>query len=173
MEEIELAGDYYEMGQQYGRTLDEWGFSPQPVSDEKRNFVRNCEPAIQEHVPKLLEELHGIADAGNWDVDLFKAMPLALGYESGCSVVAISGEHTVDGTPLFGRNYDFYTSFADYSELYRTRPDDRLASVGCSDHWISRHDGVNEAGLSDWAYLRPKPRIPTGHHVWSGSTVGA
>lgn len=148
MREIELTGNYYEVGQQYGSALDRGGFSPQPASTEKLEFVRRCEPAVREHTPELLNELRGIADAGSWDGDLIKAIPFALGYESGCSVVAVSGEHTKSGAPVFGRNYDFYLSYADYAELYRTRPDGRLASVGCSDHWTGRHDGVNTAGLA-------------------------
>lgn len=148
MQDVELAGEYYEMGQQYGRILDRAGFSPQPASTEKAEFVHDCEPTVREHTPELLEELHGIADAGNWNVDLIKALPFALGYESGCSVVVVSGEHTVDGTTIFGRNYDFDASFADYGQLYRTQPTNRLASVGCSDHWTGRHGGVNEAGLA-------------------------
>jgi predicted choloylglycine hydrolase len=148
MEEIELTGDYYEMGRQYGEILEQVGFSPEPASPEKRQFVHDCEPAVQEHAPELLDELRGIADVGDWDAELIQAMPFALGYEAGCSVVAVSGEHTVDGKPLFGRNYDFFRSFGDFSELYRTQPADHLASIGCSDHWVGRHDGINEAGLA-------------------------
>lgn len=110
--------------------------------------MRDCEPAVAEHAPELLDELQGIADIGDWNTELIQAMPLALGYEAGCSVVAVSGEHTVDGNPLFGRNYDFFRSFGDFSELYRTYPTDHLASIGCSDHWVGRHDGINEAGLA-------------------------
>lgn len=148
MDEIELVGDHYELGQQYGQILNDVGFAPQPASPEKRQFVRDCEPAVAEHTPFLLDELRGLADAGDWELERIEAMPLALGYEAGCSVVAVSGEHTVDGAPRFGRNYDFYESFGDFSELYRTRPTDHLASVGCSDHWVGRHDGINEAGLA-------------------------
>lgn len=148
MQEIELTGDYYEMGQQYGRILEQVGYSPEPASPEKLQFVRNCKPAVQEHAPELLDELRGIADAGDWDAELIQAFPFALGYEAGCSVVAVSGEHTVDGKPLFGRNYDFFQSFGEFSELYRTRPTDHFASIGCSDHWVGRHDGINEAGLT-------------------------
>ncbi len=148
MDEIELIGDHYELGRQYGQILDDVGFAPQPISAEKRQFVRDCEPAVEEHTPSLRKELRGLADAGDWDLERIEAMPLALGYETGCSVVAVSGEHTVDGKPRFGRNYDFYESFGDFSELYRTRPTDHLASVGCSDHWVGRHDGINEAGVA-------------------------
>jgi predicted choloylglycine hydrolase len=148
MQEIELAGEDYEMGQQYGRLLDEVGFEPQPISEEKAAFVHDCLPAVSEHMPELLTELRGIADAGDWDVDLISAIPLALGYESGCSVLAVAGNHTSNAIPLFGRNYDFYTSFADFGELYRTRPTDRFNSIGPSDHWTGRHGGINEAGLA-------------------------
>jgi predicted choloylglycine hydrolase len=148
MQEVELTGGYYEMGQQYGRLLKQVGFSPESVSSEKRQFVRECEPVVREHAPELLAELRGIADTGEWNADLIKAIPFALGYEAGCSVVAVSGEHTADGKPLFGRNYDFFRSFGDFSELYRTHPADRLTSIGCSDHWIGRHDGINQAGLA-------------------------
>lgn len=136
------------MGQQYGRILEQVGFSPEPASPEKLRFVRDCEFAVQEHSPELLTELQGIADAGDWETELIQAMPLALGYEAGCSVVAVSGEHTADGKPLFGCNYDFFRSFGDFSELYRTHPTDHFASIGCSDHWVGRHDGINEAGLA-------------------------
>ncbi|WP_330633237.1 C45 family peptidase [Halocatena halophila] len=148
MDEIELVGDHYELGRQYGQILDDVGFAPEPLSTEKREFVRDCEPAVEEHTPYLREELRGLADAGDWDLERIEAMPLALGYEAGCSVIAVSGEHTVDGNPRFGRNYDFFESFGDFSELYRTRPPDHLASVGCSDHWVGRHDGINEAGVA-------------------------
>lgn len=87
MQEVELTGRYYEMGQQYGRLLEETGFSPRPASQAKRQFVRDCEPAIREHAPELLTELEGIADAGDWDVEPLKAIPFALGYEAGCSEI--------------------------------------------------------------------------------------
>lgn len=32
--------------------------------------------------------------------------------------------------------------------LYRTRLEGRLSHVGCSDHWVGRWDGVDEAGLA-------------------------
>jgi predicted choloylglycine hydrolase len=162
MQEIELTGSYYDMGQQYGRLLEQAGFTPQPASPEKRQFVRECEPVVQEHTPELLDELQGIADAGDWDAELTKAIPLALGYEPGCSVVAVSGDNTVDGIPLFGRNYDFFRSFDDFSELYHTHPEDRLASIGCSDHWIGRHDGINEAGVAIGHTFVPNRGIQPG-----------
>jgi len=83
-----------------------------------------------------------------FDPDVARVLPLTLYAESGCSVVAVSGRHTRGGKPLFGRNYDFFASFGAYNALYRTRPDSQFAHIGCSDHYVGRHDGLNEAGLA-------------------------
>ena len=148
MRTVELSGNYEALGHQYGAALAAVGFSPQPLTPEKRSFVRASRPAVKTHTPDLLCELDGLAAAGGWEPAPIAAIPIALGYEAGCSVVAVSGEHTVDGSPRFGRNYDCFTSFADFAELFRTDPADGLASVGCSDHWTGRQDGVNEVGLA-------------------------
>ena len=107
-----------------------------------------CEVAVREHLPELFEELRGVADGSGCDPHLINAIPLTLDSEGGCSAFAVSGEHTVDRKVIFGRNYDFFPSFRPYCELYRTYPDGALASIGCSDHWVGRHDGVNEAGVA-------------------------
>lgn len=147
MNEHALAGDYHEMGRQYGAFLGQSGFSLEGISEEQFRFSRECEFVVEEHAPELLEEMRGIADGGGFDPDLIKVLPLTLP-GSGCSIVAVAGEHTKRGKPMFGRNYDFFRSFAKYGELYRTRPEGRLAHLGCSDHHVGRHDGLNEAGLA-------------------------
>lgn len=147
MNEHELAGSYYEMGWQYGVFLGRSGFSLEGISEEQLRFSRECESVVAEYAPELLEEMRGVADGGGLDPDLIKALPLTLP-EPGCSVVAVAGGYTASGKPLFGRNYDFFRSFAKYAELHRTRPQGRLAHVGCSDHHVGRHDGLNEAGLA-------------------------
>ncbi|WP_458208869.1 C45 family autoproteolytic acyltransferase/hydolase [Haladaptatus sp. NG-SE-30] len=148
MNEVALSGSAYEIGEQYGEMLKEGGFRPEPITDEQRQFVADCVPLVEDAAPAILDELRGIADAGDWSLERIRVIPLALGWDAGCTVVALSGELTADGTPIFGRNYDFSTEFADYATLYRTDPDKGLAHVGCSDHWTGRHDGVNEAGLA-------------------------
>jgi predicted choloylglycine hydrolase len=148
MNEYELSGSYYEMGRQYGAILKREGFSPPPASPEALRKARENEAVVREQAPELLDELRGIADAGGFDRELIKVLPLTLDADTGCSVVAVAGEHTADGRPLFGRNYDFLASFQGYGVLYRTRPEGRLSHVGCSDHWVGRWDGVNEAGLA-------------------------
>lgn len=148
MDERDLEGSHYEMGRQYGELLKRVGFTPPPVSQATLEFVAECRPIASDHVPNLLRELEGVAEGGGFDTDRIDALALALGEEPGCSVVAVSGDHTAEGNTLFGRNYDYYRSFGAYSELYRTHPENGLAHVGCSDHWVGRHDGINEAGLA-------------------------
>jgi predicted choloylglycine hydrolase len=147
MKECRLTGGYYEMGWQYGALLRRAGFSPGEASEEQLRFSRECEAVVREHAPELLDELRGVADGGRFDPELIKVLPLTLP-DPGCSVVAVSGEHTANGKPLFGRNYDFFRFFAEYGELYRTLPEERLSHIGCSDHYVGRHDGINEAGLA-------------------------
>lgn len=148
MNEVSLSGSPYEIGEQYGRMLADWGFEPPPVTAAQRQFVADAVPLVADAAPAVLDELNGIADAGGWSLDRIRAVPLALGWDAGCTVVALSGTHTADGLALFGRNYDFDVAFADYATLFRTAPADRYAHVGCSDHWTGRHDGVNEVGLA-------------------------
>lgn len=147
MQGTTLEGSYEDIGHQQGTTLSNAGFSPDPLSTEKAAFVERCETIVRRYAPEVVEELHGFADAGHWDFDAIAATPLALGWDAGCSVVAVAGAHTTD-RPLFARNYDFYRSYADFSEVYHTAPANRNASVGFSDHWTGRHDGINEHGLA-------------------------
>lgn len=146
MEEYTLEGSYYDIGLSYGRAIAHVQLdSP---SERIRTFLQDAEPYLRESVPSLLDEFHGIADGGGFTLSEVMAVPVALPNDSLCSAVAISGEHTGDGHTLFGRNYDYFQSFEDYAELYRTHPQTGQASIGCSDHWVGRHDGVNESGLA-------------------------
>lgn len=148
MDEVVLTGTPNEIGKQYGKMLDEVGFEPPPVTEAQRQFVADCVPLVEDVAPAVLDELRGIADAGEWRLERIQAIPLALGWDAGCTVVALAGELTDDGQPLFGRNYDFSPEFADYATLFKTDPSTGLAHIGCSDHWTGRHDGINEAGLA-------------------------
>lgn len=148
MDEVVLTGSPYEIGEQYGRMLEAVGFEPPPVTEAQRQFVAGCVPLVEDVAPSVMVELSGIADAGAWPLERIRAIPLALGWDAGCTVVALAGELTADGQPLFGRNYDFSPEFADYATLFKTNPTTGLAHIGCSDHWTGRHDGINEAGLA-------------------------
>ncbi|SFS89260.1 C45 family autoproteolytic acyltransferase/hydolase [Halostagnicola kamekurae] len=155
MDEYEIDGSHYEMGQQFGTQLEQEGLSLDAISvesvdrsEEMIQFASECEPLIEKHYPKLLHELQGIADRTGVDTQAVKSIPLALNADPGCSLIAISDNHTAGDVPLFGRNHDFYPSLREYSKLFHTTPEDGLASVGCAHNFVGRLDGVNEAGLA-------------------------
>ncbi len=67
----------------------------------------------------------------------------AFKVEGSCSeFAALNGSDIV-----FGRNYDSYR-YKEYRESYVTRPKDAYSSLGQSDIFIGREDGVNENGLA-------------------------
>jgi hypothetical protein len=148
MREYELAGDHHGMGRRNAVLAGRAGDAPEPPTPRQLRFASECEAVVGKHAPWLLEEIRGVAEAGVIAPVAARVVPLTLYSDPGCSVVAVSGRHTPDGRPLFGRNYDFLTSFGRLSTLYKTRPEGRLAHIGCSDHWVGRHDGLNEAGLA-------------------------
>ena len=140
-------GSYYEMGLSHGHTLASEGFELPSVSPDKIQFATECAMIVQHVAPELMDELRGIAEATKLDQQALKAFVLTLGEGPGCSVVAIAGQHTVDGKPLFGRNFDFADWDGPYQQLYRTYPTGKLSSLGGTDVIVGREDGINEAGL--------------------------
>lgn len=147
MKTYRLSGTYYEMGVAHGQTLAQAGVTLPPASPEKLQFADACAEIVADVAPELLDELQGVADASDLDLRHLHAFALTLGEGAGCSVVAIAGTHTQDGTALFGRNFDFVAWDGPYQQLYRTYPTGGLASLGCTDVLVGREDGINAAGL--------------------------
>lgn len=148
MKHIKLTGDYYSIGVQYGKILKRSGFIPPPASDEKLEFVKQCENIIANYSPDILTELQGISDGGKFDSHLINSLILTLDGSPSCTVFAISGKFTNNGKTIFARNYDYFRSFEKYSELYQTSVTGVFRSIGCSDIFVGREDGVNEHGLA-------------------------
>lgn len=64
---------------------------------------------------------------------------------------------------MFGRNYDFYYSVKKFSESYLTLPKDGYCSIGHSDIFVGRDDGINEKGLViALTGVRPKNPVKPG-----------
>jgi len=111
---------------------------------ERRPFAfsfRNARAALEIYAPNIWEELHGLADG--------LAIPLEravaeysngrLRYpKRGCSAVMTGG--------LYGRNYDYDVRRYDRI-LVAVQPNGVNASIGFSDRFTGRVDGMNEHGL--------------------------
>lgn len=142
-----VSGTYHEMGNHYGTTLYKHGFRLPEQSREKQEFGRRSEKEVKRVFPEILDELHGFATAVHSSYDGAASFLLGIGafkLEGACSEFAsFNGSEMV-----FGRNYDFYYKFRKYTEAYATRPTDAYSSLGHSDIFIGREDGVNDKGLA-------------------------
>ncbi|TET11168.1 MAG: linear amide C-N hydrolase [Candidatus Thorarchaeota archaeon] len=150
MEQITLRGTYSEMGAELGKLLRANNYQPPPVAGDRIEMAKGCEQALEEHAPTLLEELNAMIEAGRFEKTTLKTFELGLNPYPvfGCSIFAISGEHTTSGNMIFARNYDWNWSFIDFLMLVRNYPKGRLASLSLSDIIIGRYGGINEAGLA-------------------------
>jgi predicted choloylglycine hydrolase len=135
------------MGSKYGATLYKHGFRLQEQNKEKLDFAQKCEAEVKRVFPEILEEIQGFANAAHSPYEHLSALINGVGAfkpPAACSVFASSAGSDV----LFGRNYDFYYSFKDHLESYFTRPSEGFSSVGDTDIFVGREDGVNEKGLA-------------------------
>ena len=150
---IELSGDAAQMGTQHGTLLRKASRLPAPDPKMLR-FAKECEKLMEQHAPHLLEELHALGKSAGWRFDALLTLSLTAPFdprrvpEAACSVVAVLPERTADGRMIVGRNYDYYHDISkEGAATYRTYPQEGYASLGCSDIWVGRADGLNDAGL--------------------------
>jgi len=142
-----LKGDYHAMGYRYGSLLARNGFKIPPQSKEYLEFGRRSEPLVEKVFPEVLDEMKGFAEGCHSPFEQFRGFMLSIGalrMQPACSVLAVRGS----GGTLLARNYDFFYSFKDYCESTIVRPEGAFCSVGNSDVFIGRDDGMNEKGLA-------------------------
>ena len=141
-----LRGTYHQMGTNYGTALRKHGFKLPAMSEESMVLATNCEVEVRRVFPDILDEIRGFAEAIQEPYEKLLAFILTIGYRKpmACSAFATSS----DAGMIFGRNYDFYYRFAKYCESYLTRPKGAYASLGNTDVFVGREDGVNEKGLA-------------------------
>ena len=141
-----LRGTYYEMGVKYGTVLQRHGFKVPEIDEETISLGLKCEQEVRGAFPSVLDEIRGIADAMREKYEKLASFLLTIGYSKvmGCSAFAcVAGSRVI-----FGRNYDFYYRFGRYSESYLTAPKNAYTSLGNTDIFVGREDGVNEHGLA-------------------------
>ncbi|MFX1474792.1 MAG: C45 family autoproteolytic acyltransferase/hydrolase [Promethearchaeota archaeon] len=165
MFEQKLSGSYYNMGLETGRMFKKLGLPkfPPKLDEAQLEFGRKCTEVVEAHAPGLLEELQGMADGSGFDFDVFAASELCLSIKSACSVIAISGEHMVDGVPVLLRNHDWNEGGDKDLTVCWTSPEGGLKSLGTTflRLRLARFGGVNEAGLAissalaDWTNPQP------------------
>jgi predicted choloylglycine hydrolase len=142
-----IKGNYYDMGNRYGTILYKHGFRLGEQSSEKLDFGRKSEGEVKRVFPEVLEEIQGFAEACHTTYEQASAFMFSIGafkVTPSCSVFAALSNTDI----VFGRNYDFFYSFKKYTESYLTCPKDSYFSIGHTDVFIGREDGINENGLA-------------------------
>jgi predicted choloylglycine hydrolase len=142
-----VKGSYYEMGRSYGAMLYEHGFRVMAQPREKLDFGAKSEPEVRRVFPEILDEIKGFAEGCRASYEDMMAFMMTIGAfkpQPMCSsFAAVAGSDV-----LFARNYDFFYSFKKFTESSLTVPDDFFISLGHSDIFIGREDGINENGLA-------------------------
>ena len=150
-----VSGTYYEMGKQVGYLMRKQNCQDFTGADipflknpMKLDFAMKCKTAVEKHAPDLLQELDGILEGGGFEFHTLGVLELSLSAQAGCTLFAISGEHTADSNPVLARSYDFEDwTISDFTGTW-TSPDQKYASLGFTDIGIGRYGGANECGLA-------------------------
>jgi predicted choloylglycine hydrolase len=156
-----VSGTYYEMGFRYGSLLFKHGVKLQLSETNSQNltFGKECEKEVKRIFPDVLDEIRGLAEAFHISYERLSSFIFSIGVSkpTACSVFA-----TFNGSDvIFGRNYDFFYRFKKHSESFVTVPANGYVSVGNSDIFIGREDGVNEKGLAvAMTFVAPKQVKP-------------
>lgn len=142
---LECRGSSYEVGKQtaegFLKTARGRAFARRK---ERRPFafsLRNAEATLKTYAPNIWEELHGLADGLKipFERAVAEYSNGRLRYPPrGCSAVMTAG--------LYGRNYDYDARRYDRM-LIAIQPKGVNGSIGFSDRFTGRVDGMNEHGL--------------------------
>ena len=142
---LECRGSSYDIGRQMAEGfLKTTRGRAYARRKERRPFafsIRNAEAALRTWAPNLWEELHGLADGLKipFERAVAEYSNGRLRYPPrGCSAVMAAG--------LYGRNYDYDPRRYDRI-LVAVQAKGVHASVGFSDRFTGRLDGMNEHGL--------------------------
>ena len=141
---LECRGSSYEVGRQLAegflKTAAGRSYRRRKAQRPPGFDLQDAESALKHWAPNIWEELHGLADG--LKIPLERAVAEysngRLQYERGCSAVMAGG--------LYGRNYDYGPRLYDRL-LVAVQPAGVHASIGFSERFTGRVDGMNEHGL--------------------------
>lgn len=163
-----VSGGHREMGQQIGeacteeihRMLEVYRASLQTAYDtlhltwdEARLQASKYYPFTQEHTPRYVEELRGMAEAANVSFDDLMVVNSIEGITSdalhlGCTSLAVSGEHTADGHVLVAHNEDWLPEDEENAYLIHATPDDEPPFIALNYGGLLPNIGFNAAGIA-------------------------
>jgi isopenicillin-N N-acyltransferase-like protein len=161
-ERIEIEGEPFERGRQYGARVS--GAIRQNIEaylrlvefhvgfnrDAALAAARAFGPIVEAHAPDLLLEMRGIADGAGCDlveVLLLNARSELMGNLEECTALAASPEVTEQGQVLLGQNWDWYTAVEPQPVLLHIRQPGRPDILTLTEAGQVAKIGLNGAGL--------------------------
>ncbi|MGY5853749.1 MAG: C45 family peptidase [Candidatus Thorarchaeota archaeon] len=147
MKEFRVKGTYREMGVSFGKTLAQFhrNFTP---NEKQLEFAQECEVAVRRFAPDILDEIKGISEVSETRYESLTSIMLAPWFLFGCTLFAVKGVDTANGSPIFVRQMDWYESDVDALHVIHSEPDDGHKSTGFSFGDCGRYGGQNETGLT-------------------------
>ncbi|MCY3413175.1 MAG: hypothetical protein INQ03_16165 [Candidatus Heimdallarchaeota archaeon] len=157
----ESSGTYSKMGRENGieyiKQLHKFQADnklvdfPKSITTSQLKLARQFEKQMDEFCPDVLEELKAFSKGANQEHLSHLAQectPIRL--QTQCMIIAISGEHTSDGSPLLLKNQEWLETDGEFLTIATSRPKDKISSIGVSffSANTSRYGGVNKEGLA-------------------------
>lgn len=159
---VEVSGNPYEMGLQYGKACPEiqkmrdiifqlFGGREKAMEVAKK-FIPKYLPAAEKYAPEIIDGMKGMAAGASLDFqDIFF---LNINYEisvptvMGCTSFAISGEATKDGDVITGQNFDFVNMWEESMVLLKMKPDHGPSILAIGPLGALGLIGLNSAGIT-------------------------
>ena len=130
-----------------------WSVSDAAGREDVYRRARHFGTKIEEWFPDLLDEIKGIAEGAERDVEEIIALnartELLFGeptLDEGCTIAVILPEAT-GGRTLIGQNWDWKSACRDLPVVLRVRPDEGPAFMTFVEAGILARHGLNEAGV--------------------------
>ncbi|MFW9870603.1 MAG: C45 family autoproteolytic acyltransferase/hydrolase [Candidatus Thorarchaeota archaeon] len=147
MNEVRVSGSYFEMGEMFAKTLSQYHRQFKP-KESNLEFAAKCVDAIEQYAPDLLIELQGIAKGSGQSYEALQCSMLTPAFLFGCTLLAVSGEYTASGSPIYARQQDWIREDIAALHTIHSNPQGSYKSVGFSYGDFGRYGGMNEVGLT-------------------------
>lgn len=160
---IEASGAPREMGRQHGEQarLKIAGFVGWMCETFKLSQVdlarraNTFKPLLNEHCPRLMEEVAGLAEGAG--IKLEAAMACQLRGEltgnsaEACTTFVLGSEVTANGEVLIGQTSDMTDEMRDFAYVLHLRPDDFPEAIMWTYGGMLGYHGLNEHGVAHFA----------------------
>lgn len=117
------------------------------ITEERKNFAKQCLPIYEKYYPEILEEIKGIAEgqkSSYEDLYTFLLSMYCFEFDNHCTCLVLKNENNI----IFGRNSDFLVSIENLYMNCLYKLENSYAFNGNTTAFVEMEDGINEYGLA-------------------------